>query len=221
MKQWVIFSLVLVLIGGCTKFGKNMTVKGRVLNPITGEGIANAPLVMYRSTLDYPSGSKRVKETTTDSEGYFEISKASLSKCYLTCHVTEVDDYYPIGWEKKDDVPLFDAFTISVKKGKTMRADYYAVPYGSLTLNIKNTSCFNSSDNIKIYFDSGPYDSRTFNPGMITSLDGCIDIPGTPVKSSMGYKYFHWEVTKNNVTTTYHDTVFVNENQTTILNVFY
>ncbi|WP_246073875.1 hypothetical protein [Fluviicola chungangensis] len=198
-----------------------MTVKGRVLNPITGEGISNVPVIMYRSTLDYPSGSKRVKETTTDSDGYFEISKASLSKCYLTCHTTDVGDYYPIGWEKKDDVPLFDAFTISVKKGKTMHADYYAVPYGSLTLNIKNTSCFNSFDNIKIYFDGGPYDSRTFNPGLMTSLDGCIDIPGSPVKSSMGYKYFHWEVTKNSVTTTYYDTVFVNEGLTTILNVNY
>ncbi len=44
-----------------------MTIKGRVLNPVTGQGIPNVPVVMYRSTLDYPSGSKRVKETTTDS----------------------------------------------------------------------------------------------------------------------------------------------------------
>ena len=37
----IIFGLsLLFMLSTCTKFGKNVTVKGRVLNPLTGEGIA-------------------------------------------------------------------------------------------------------------------------------------------------------------------------------------
>lgn len=34
--------LVLILFFSCTKFGKNVTLKGRVMNPVTGEGIEGA-----------------------------------------------------------------------------------------------------------------------------------------------------------------------------------
>jgi len=75
MRFLLILPGIFLVFLSCTKFGKNVTVKGRVLNPITGEGIPNAPVVMYRSTLDYPSGSKRVKETTSDSDGYLDLNR--------------------------------------------------------------------------------------------------------------------------------------------------
>ncbi|WP_343634604.1 carboxypeptidase-like regulatory domain-containing protein [Fluviicola sp.] len=197
-----------------------MTIKGRVLNPVTGQGIPNVPVVMYRSTLDYPSGSKRVKETTTNSEGYFEISKASLSKCYLTCHVTEVGDYYIIGWEKKDDIPLFDAFTISVKKGKTMHADFYAVPYGNLQININNTSCFDSNDELKIYRTHsivGFYDNVP-NPAVYM---GCINQTGNMNKAPMGWYKYNGTVTKNGIVTAKRDSIYLSEGETKIWNINY
>ena len=218
--RYLFFFIVLIISLSCTKFGKNFTVKGRVMNPITGEGISDIRVFMYKATsTSLPADYKTVKEVHTDSDGSFELNKLGLSKYYVKCDVP--GDYYLIGWDQKDGISLFDKYTLSVKKGKTMHVDYYAVPYGNLQININNTSCFDSSDNIKLYFDSGPYDSRTFNPGLITSLDGCVNIPGTPVKSSMGYKYFHWEVIKNSVSTIYYDTVFVNEGGTTILDINY
>ena len=212
--------LVLLLSASCTKFGKNMTVKGRVLNPVTGEGIPNAPLLMYRSTLDYPSGKKKVKETTTDSEGYFEISKASLSKCYLTCHVTEVGDYYPIGWEKKDDVPLFDAFTISVKKGKTMHADYYAIPYGQLHWNIKNVNCEGSNDTMW-YKMKHQYDDN-FLSIWSSPFVGCVNITGNGSdKMKMGNHIIYMKISRPSGTVYKYDTVFVNENGVTTFELLY
>ncbi|WP_246073874.1 carboxypeptidase-like regulatory domain-containing protein [Fluviicola chungangensis] len=203
---------MIILISSCTKFGKNVTIKGRVVNPITGEGIPNAPVVMYRSTLDYPSGSKRVKETTTDSDGYFEISKASLSKCYLTCHVTEIGDYYPIGWEKKDNVPLFDAFTISVKKGKTMHADYYAVPYAFLQLDIHNISCQGSTDHFVLYAEGTQVDMG--KSGLMIDEMGCYQFTASDhSKVPMGARYYRWEVTKNAVTTIFYDTIYLAEGE--------
>jgi hypothetical protein len=219
MKQLAIFSLVFFLIGGCTKFGKNMTVKGRVLNPVTGEGIPNAPLIMYRSTLDYPSGSKRVKETTTDSEGYFEISKASLSKCYLTCNVTEVGDYYPIGWEKKEDVPLFDAFTISVKKGRTMNVDYYAVPYGELKISLHNINCQGVNDTLIYKRNYISLDGiSVFQPFTLT---GCYDNNGAFAKVPSGNYLVEWTVIRNGISNDYSHIVTVPANGQVYYNIDY
>jgi hypothetical protein len=217
-----VFALIgiFLVFASCTKFGKNITVKGRVMNPITGEGIEGAEIWLQKTAGGYDGGYKTVKKATSGSDGFFELNKLGLAGYSAVCGKFS-GDYFELGWTQDGGLSYTGNFKLSVKKGKVIHADYYALPYGSLTLNIKNTACVNSSDNIKIYFDSGPYDSRTFNPGLIASLDGCIDIPGTPVKSSMGYKYFHWEVTKNAVTTTYYDTVFVNEGQTTVLNVNY
>jgi 5-hydroxyisourate hydrolase-like protein (transthyretin family) len=217
MKQLVVFSILFFLLGGCTKFGKNMTIKGRVLNPITGEGISNVPVVMYRSTLDYPSGRKKVKETTTDSEGYFEISKGSLSKCYLTCNTTEVGDYYPIGWEKKDDVPLFDAFTISVKKGKTMRADYYAIPYGDYKIVVNNINCQGTDDTIII--------KRTNQAGSFLPVDwvliGCSGYNSSFSKAPMGTVYTHYTVIRNGISNEYDVNFEILPNQDNIQTINY
>ncbi|AEA43805.1 hypothetical protein [Fluviicola taffensis] len=211
----VIFSLVI----SCTKFGKTDTAKGRVLNPVTGEGISGVELKLLKSTAGLPGGNKAVKTATTDGDGFYEISKAGLKGYSLSCNLPA--DYYPVGWFVDGELKNTNTGNVGLKKGKTLHADFYAVPYGNIIIYIKNNSCFDSNDNVKLYFNGGPYDSRTFNPGLMTSLDGCIDIPGSPVKSSMGYKYFHWEVTKNGITTTYYDTIFVGENQTATLNVFY
>nr|WP_294859954.1 carboxypeptidase-like regulatory domain-containing protein [uncultured Fluviicola sp.] len=214
----VVALLMILIVVSCTKFGKNVTLKGRVVNPITGEGIEGAEVKLLKIAGGYDSNYKTIKSATTDASGSFELDKYTWTKPVARC---EVGDLYRLGWTQDGGQTFIDNFELEVKKGKVMHADFYAVPYGNLILNIKNTSCFNSSDNIKLYFDSGPYDSRTFNPGLITELNGCIDIPGSPVESSMGYKYFRWIVTKNTITTTYYDTVFVNEGTTTILDINY
>ncbi|TSJ40003.1 carboxypeptidase regulatory-like domain-containing protein [Fluviicola chungangensis] len=212
-----LFLILVLALVSCTKFGKNVTVKGRVMNPVTGEGIPNVPVIMYRSTLDYPSGSKRVKETTTDSDGYFEISKASLSKCYLTCHTTDVGDYYPIGWEKKDDVPLFDAFTISVKKGKTMHADYYAVPQGNYKIIVNNINCQGTNDTIII--------RRTNQVGSFLAVDwiltGCSGYNSNFSQAPMGTVYTHYTVIRNGVSNEYDVNFEVLPNQDNIQTINY
>jgi hypothetical protein len=219
MKKIIFLFTMSFLLCTCTKFGKNVTIKGRVLNPITGEGIPNVELELLRGTGGLPGGYKSVKSTKTDASGNFEISKGGLSTYSLACRVSS--DYYQIGWIK-DGVNVTQATgNLNIKKGKTMHVDYHAVPYGELSLNIKNENCTSSNDLLKLYFDGGLYDGYTFNSGLITTLSGCIDIPGTPVKSTIGKKYFHWEVTKNGITNTVYDTIFVEPIGITTLNIFY
>jgi hypothetical protein len=39
MKNIIRLILIFILSSACTKFGKNVTVKGKVVNPVTGQGI--------------------------------------------------------------------------------------------------------------------------------------------------------------------------------------
>jgi hypothetical protein len=209
------------LLCTCTKFGKNVTIKGRVLNPITGEGIPNIEIWLQKPTNGLPGGLKTIKKATTDENGNYEIDKFSLSANSAICALPASGEYYPIGWKNSETGENMGSPTLNIKKGKTMHVDYHAVPYGELSLNIKNENCTSSNDLLKLYFDGGLYDGYTFNSGLITTLSGCIDIPGTPVKSTTGKKYFHWEVTKNGITNTVYDTIFVEPIGITTLNIFY
>ncbi len=201
-----------IFLFGCTKVGKNMTIKGRAVNPVTGEGIPGARVFLSRSKLDIGSATKIVKETTTDENGSFEISKLSLSHCYLHCDPSVAGDYYQIGWEKKKDIPLFDAFTISVKKGKTMHADYYAVPYAHIQLKIENVNCQGPADHFVLYAEGTEVD-MSVNGVMIDKM-GCYQYTApSHSKIPMGKRYYRWEVTRSGVTNTYYDTLYFAENE--------
>ena len=218
MKQIVFFTLFIFLFGGCTKFGKNVTIKGRVLNPITGEGIEGAEIWLQKTTLGLPGGLKTVKKVTSSADGSFELNKFGLVGYSAIC---VVGDRYRLGWTQDGGASFTGNFTLDVKKGKVMHADYYAVPYGNLQIHFKNISCFDSNDKVKLYFDGGKYDGFTFSSGLLIELNGCIDILDSPVKTTIGTKYFHWEVTKNNIISNYSGSIVINENQTSSLNVFY
>ena len=44
---------IVIAIASCTKFGKNVTLKGRVMNPVTSEGIEGAEVKLYRIASGY------------------------------------------------------------------------------------------------------------------------------------------------------------------------
>ena len=73
--------LILLLTGAlfsCTKFGRTITVKGRVINPVTGEGIQGAKMILQRGTAGLPGGNKTVKSVYSDADGNFELNKSGL-----------------------------------------------------------------------------------------------------------------------------------------------
>ena len=135
----LIFGLsLLLMLSTCTKFGKNVTVKGRVLNPITGEGIAGEEVWLMRTEyFQLPGGGKIIKKATTDANGNFELSKFTLS--HPTFQVNLSGKYYGIGWWKGNEYAAFQE--LAAKIGKTMKMEYHAVPYGDHQLKIKNINC--------------------------------------------------------------------------------
>ena len=135
----IFFGLSLLFaLSTCTKFGKNVTVKGRVLNPLTGEGIAGEEVWLIRTEyFQLPGGGKIIKKATTDANGNFELSKFTLS--HPTFQVNLSGKYYGIGWWKGNEYASFQE--LPAKIGKTMKMEYHAVPYGKYQLKVNNINC--------------------------------------------------------------------------------
>ncbi len=76
------FIATYIISTSCTKFAKYVYVDGRVYNPITGEGIPNIPIRLYRNTIDSKDplgiGSKTLETTTTDANGYYKVEQATI-----------------------------------------------------------------------------------------------------------------------------------------------
>lgn len=215
----IIIFLLFGTMNSCTKFGKNVTIEGRVENPITGEGISGAEIWLLKTTMGLPGADKEIKTAISDANGNFELNKFSFRADKIRMGDAH-GDYYTIGWHKDGEYVSTNS-TLEIKKGKKLNVDFHMVPYGELQIRIKNTACFDALDKVKIYFDGESDESRTFNPGLLYEKVGCMDVLDSKVKTTMGYKYFHWISIKNNITTTYYDTVFVGENTVSTISVFY
>ncbi|OFZ16692.1 MAG: hypothetical protein A3D92_03515 [Bacteroidetes bacterium RIFCSPHIGHO2_02_FULL_44_7] len=61
MKTAFGFLLLGLLLSTCTKDGKNITVQGRVYNPVTGEGISDCEIRLVKESLELPGGNKTLE----------------------------------------------------------------------------------------------------------------------------------------------------------------
>jgi hypothetical protein len=204
-----LFALILILITvSCTKFGKNVTLKGRVMNPVTGEGIEGAEVKLYRIAGGYDSNYKTIKSATTDASGNFELDKYTWAKPVARC---EVGEMYKLGWTKDGGQTFIDNFELEVKRGKVTNADFYAIPNGYLKYTIKNTSCFDEFDTLvlTINYQLSNIPNLSSNTTVYT---GCFEYIGAVYSARpMGWYYFTGYYKKNNVVTTFSDSIYIGE----------
>ena len=209
----IVAPIILTLLFSCTKFGKTYRVKGKVINPITGEGFAGAEVSLSRNTIGIPGGSKVQKTVKTDENGNFDISKLAVRNdgvAVLGLANSEFD-IYRIGWTI-DGGKTF-ALGMGAKFGKTIHADYYAVPYGELKYTINNINCFDVTDTLVItttyQIPSAFYDE---NLNTSTYL-GCFQYFGNVYsKLPMGWHFFEGFYKKNNISTIFKDSIYITEN---------
>jgi|SRR5690554_3530896 len=123
--------LISICFFSCTKFGKNVTIEGRVENPITGEGISGVEIALQKETLGIPGGTKSIKEVYTDANGNFELNKFSFRASQVIANTSTAGDYYSIGWHKDGEYVSINS-TLEIKKGKKLHVDFHMVPYGEL-----------------------------------------------------------------------------------------
>ena len=210
-----LFSLLFVVVG-CTKFGKNITVEGRILNPITNEPISDITVRLIKSkNLQYYGGYKTIKETTSDANGNFELSAGRTGGVWIVADFN-YQNYYELGWDYSEKYYS----QLKVDKGEVMHVDYHLVPYGELQINIKNTSCFSQNDSLVIFrthslihfYDDVP------NPAIYV---GCIDQQGNQNKAPMGWYKYTGRVIKNGIETPILDSILLDAGEIKIWNIYY
>ena len=226
-------SIVLgVALFACTKGGGNIYVEGRVYNPVTGEGIPNAEIILFKSKVSgaplQSGSSKEIKRAYTDNDGYYVIKHTGgLNQYSLTYSSMDQNGkvYYAIGFgENNMGVEEGQYGTrMGVEKGKNMYVDYLMVPFGEYKFDIENTNCQGGNDNIKIIYEGAQIDDEPNRVGdIIINLDGCIDIPGDIwIEHPMGNRYYRWEVNKNGITQIYYDTIYIAPGEQRVYEAFY
>ncbi|MCC6701508.1 MAG: hypothetical protein IT221_08290 [Fluviicola sp.] len=213
----VILIAGIIILTSCTKFGRTHTAKGRVMNPITGEGIPDVEMKLLKSTLGLPGGKKSVKETTSNSDGFFEISKSGLNVYYLQCNTSA--DYYELGWFENGQQISTAATDYKLKMGKTLHADFYAVPYGELKISLHNVNCQGSNDSLIYKRNYTSFNGiSVFQPFTFT---GCYDNDGAYAKVPSGSYSIEWTVIRNGVSNSFSNILNVPGNGQAEFNIDY
>ncbi len=212
--RFLISFFILTTIISCTKFGKNVTVKGRVMNPVTGAGIEGAEVKLLKVVGGYDSNYKTIKSVTTDASGAFELDKYTWTKPVARC---EVGDLYKLGWTKDGGQTFIDNFELEVKKGKVINADFYAVPYGNYKIVVNNINCQGLNDTIII--------RRTNQLESFLAIDwiltGCGGYNSSFSQAPMGTVYTHYTVIRNGISTEYDVNFEILPNQDNIQTINY
>ncbi len=211
-------TISICLLTSCTKFGKNVYVDGRVYNPITGEGIPNIPIRLYRNTIDSKDplgvGSKTLETTTTDANGYYKVEHLSTPFNKVWIRLNSLD-YYPIGW-----VDFGNQGEAGIKKGKKNHLDYQMVPYGDLILDIHNVNCTGVSDTM--VFRKKWLGLTEFEGSYSTPRIGCYSYTSPfAFKVPMGMYVYEMKVTRSGVITYAYDTVVVPKTGIVTINMEY
>ena len=144
MKFILLIFCTLIFISSCGK-KRTAIVKGRVINPITGEGISNAKLTIYHSKLwSYNNDIKVDAQTFSANDGSFELSSKGFKAYELACILD--GDYYLLNWFVDGEYKS----SFQPVEGKESNIEYHALPYGNYQLSINNISCNGTSDTIII-----------------------------------------------------------------------
>ena len=209
--KYLIIIISFIFLLSCTKSGKNVTLKGRVLNPITGDGIAGAEIWLQKTAGGYNGGWKTVKKAVSNGDGNFVLEKIGFAG-YAAVAGAFQGEYFELGWTQDQGATYTGNFKIWTKIGKTMHADYYAVPYAHIQLKIENVNCQGPADHFVLYAEGTEAD-MSVNGVMIDKM-GCYQYTApSHSKIPMGKRYYRWEVTRSGVTNTYYDTLYFAENE--------
>jgi hypothetical protein len=211
MKQFSTFFLIFLLIVSCAK-KRTAIVKGRVLNPVTGEGISNAKITMYHSKLtSYDNDIKVDAQTFSASDGSFEISSKGFKAYELACVLD--GDYYYLNWFEGGEYKS----SFQPLEGKTQDVDFHAIPYGTYKISIFNNSCNGINDTI-IINRTNDVNSFLGNDWVLT---GCVNYTTSESKVPMGNIHTVYTVKKNGITTVFETDFMVQANELNVQTINY
>ena len=216
--KYLIIIISFIFLLSCTKSGKNVTLKGRVLNPITGDGIAGAEIWLQKTAGGYNGGWKTVKKAVSNGDGNFVLEKIGFAG-YAAVAGAFQGEYFELGWTQDQGATYTGNFKIWTKIGKTMHADYYALQYGEIKISFHNINCGGSNDT---FIFNRTYHSlpnvSVFQPMTFT---GCVDNDGAFAKVPNGDYLIEWTVIKSGISNSYSHIMTVPPNGQASFNIDY
>ncbi|MDD2984147.1 MAG: carboxypeptidase-like regulatory domain-containing protein [Crocinitomicaceae bacterium] len=210
MRNLSLFSLILFLAVSCGK----VSVQGRVVNPITGEGIEGVKLSIVKSSGGLPAGEKTITSTFTGSDGSYSLSIKSMKAVYL--QINTFGKYHPIGWYENGKYAGGNHYALKKKK---MLVDFHAVPYGEILTSIHNINCQGPTDTLVFKREYISYSGMSvFEPFELT---GCYNNAGTFAKVPSGNYRLEWIVIRGGQENVYSHVLFVPPNGQASYNIDY
>lgn len=210
MHKLLYLLLVLVLFSDCKKKLLNTTIEGYVTDYYTGEPIAGAEVLLIESKIK--CNEFRVIETQrvsaiTNEIGYYKIKYKMFSgKRTDWIYASKDDEYFKA---QADFPPDYDyCKDKQLKPGQKNRIDIRMKGKSTTVYHIKNITPFNQDD----LFNWGNHLLEGMNVDTIIYNRNNLG----PYTARL-----IWEVTKNNVTNTFEDSVFVPYKQTIYYEILY
>ena len=218
MRSVLIIVVVLFSLLSCTKVGRNITVKGKVVNPVTNAPFEGIEVWFQRTTNQLPGGYKTIKEEITDANGEFEINATRIGGTQYI-RLGDVKGNYRLGWY--EDGEYKGTSVKKVTKGKTMEVEYHLVPYGELTLDIQNVNCESVEDTM--WFRSKTQFEDDFPSFWSTPRVGCYSYisPSPNTNFIIGSRTYQVRVKRSGVETVTEETFFIEENELTVIQLHY
>jgi len=200
----------LFCITQCTKVGKNISVVGKVINTLTGEGIADQEIYISRNqSLTIEGGGKKVKSTRTDANGDFRLDRLGLIETHVA-NAGNIVNMYHLGWYNGNGEQLTKSAKLTLPKGKTTRANYHVVPYGSYRISINNINCQGPNDTI-IINRTNYVGNFLGNNWVLTGCNGYLTSFNN--QTPMGPIYTNYTVIRNGVSASFYQEFYVQPNQ--------
>ena len=199
------------LIFSCTK---EKSILVTATNPSTGEPFANLNGVLIERNFNTSGQSNgvgvEVLHFQTDANGQAMITYNFNKKRYYEVYLSPPSNYcYASDGFKK---------VFSENDQNVEQVDYQFYPCTRIKFRVLNSNCFDNND-LLIFFRNHESGHEIYYP---TNFAGCANyLTSSWAQVPMGTWYFSWEVTKNNVTTVHHDTIFLNEEDTLTYNLIY
>ena len=203
MKQLFLAFLILIAVSSCKK---KTTVSIQAQDYITGSGTAYAGqeyAVSESWTPAYETKSKIVSSGFLDQNGFasFDLKMKNNRK-------------YVLGVSQPDNICYGGVVQHYLEHSKSNIVNFDYAKCAFVKLIINNASCTGPND-VFVLYQSNDLEFIGNTTGW--TLNGCIywEEPGGTNGDPIGYSsinygnfYYKWTVTKNNISTTFYDTVF-------------
>ena len=194
----ILFLVLTLVIASC---GKKRTIHITATNGATGEPYAGLQYFVVSSTTT-GDGEKYKTEKSGFLNENGEATEVVREKQFRTYAVRVVE---PENSCYNKEITMY----FGGANDKNGHFDFVFAECAYLKFRYQNISCQGASDHIEITRITN-LDGYTgfYNPAV---YDGCIDYTMPDyVQVPMGYWYFSWDVTKNGITNSFSDTIFLN-----------